>query len=83
MGGFVGIVSFPQVAAIMFIGKIANAIFSKPRYKYYTLKPTMHNYWSAVNLLVNSMAANLRILPLTISKETQENLVDSLLTVEI
>lgn len=71
IGGYVGIVSFPQVAAIMFIGKIANTIFSKPRYKYYTLKPTMHNYWSAVNLLVNSMAANLRILPLTLSPDTQ------------
>lgn len=71
IGGYVGIVSFPQVAAIMFIGKIANTIFSKPRYKYYTLKPTMHNYWSSVNLLVNSMAANLRILPLTLSPDTQ------------
>ena len=67
VGGYVSIVTFPQAAAIMFIGKIANTIFSKPRYKYYTLKPTMHNYWSCVNLLVNTIAANLKLLPAVIA----------------
>ena len=72
VGGYVGITAFPQMAAIMFIGKIANVIFSKPRYKYYTLKPTMHNYWSCVNLLVNTIAANLKLLPKLIADEDQQ-----------
>lgn len=72
IGGFVGVVTFPQVAAVMFIGKIANTIFSKPRYKYYTLKPTMHNYWSSVNILVNSMAVNLKILPTVIADKDSQ-----------
>jgi hypothetical protein len=72
IGGFVGIIAFPQVAAIMFIGKIANTMFSKPRYKFYTLKPTMHNYWSSVNLLVNSIAINLKLLPTIIADESSQ-----------
>ncbi len=31
--------------------------------KYYTLKPTMHNYWSAVTQMVNSIAATLQVVP--------------------
>lgn len=69
IGGFVGIVAFPQVAAVMFIGKIANVIFSKPRYKFYTLKPAMHSYWSAVNILVNTIAVNLKLMPSIIADE--------------
>jgi hypothetical protein len=69
VGGYVGITAFPQMAAIMFIGKIANTIFSKPRYKYYTLKPAMHNYWSCVNLLVNTIAVNLKLMPKLIADE--------------
>lgn len=72
IGGFVGIVAYPQIAAIMFIGKLANAIFTKPRYKYYTLKPTMHSYWSCVNLLVNTIAIRLKILPTVLADEKDQ-----------
>lgn len=69
IGGFVGIVAFPQVAAVMYIGKIANVLYSKPRYKFYTLKPAMHNYWSAVNNLVNTIAVNLKLMPTIIADD--------------
>lgn len=55
--------AFP-VASILFIaGKALGAVFTEPTSKYYTMKPTMHTYWRSVDTLVNSIAANMGLLP--------------------
>lgn len=74
IGGFVGIIAFPAIAALMFMSKAANIIFNKPRYKFYTFKPTMHNYWSSVNLLVNTLAINLNIMPKVLADTATQKL---------
>lgn len=56
-------VAFPAVAAFVFAGRALSWIFSRPVSKFYTMKPTMHLYWSAVNSLVNNVAINRGIFP--------------------
>lgn len=63
LGIFVAWSAFPAVCATLLVGRTINMFFTKPSSKYYTLKPTMHLYWSAVNGLVNAIATNMGILP--------------------
>lgn len=44
--------------------------------KYYTLRPTMHNYWSAVSLMVNNIAATLSIVPRIGERDHEGGLVN-------
>jgi len=57
------LVTFPQVAVLVLAGKALKALFGRSSGKFYTLKPTMHLYWSTVNTLVNTMAINRGIFP--------------------
>jgi len=57
------VVAFPAVAALVAGAQLLNWIFSRPTSKFYTLKPTMHTYWGAVNQLVNNIAINKGIFP--------------------
>lgn len=71
-GSFVLFKAFPvPVMGFLFI-KGLNWLFSRPSNKYYSLKPTMHQYWSAVNALVNIWAINRGLMPkiLKINGET-------------
>lgn len=62
-GGYVLFKAFPvPVMGFLFI-KGLNWLFSRPSNKYYSLKPTMHQYWSAVNALVNIWAINRGLMP--------------------
>lgn len=62
-GSFVLFKAFPvPVMGFLFI-KGLNWLFSRPSNKYYSLKPTMHQYWSAVNALVNIWAINRGLMP--------------------
>lgn len=67
LGNAVGTVAsfaaFPALSMTILAGRILNLFFSRPTSKFYTLKPTMHMYWSAVNMLVNTMAINRGIMP--------------------
>lgn len=53
---------FPVVAISMALGGIYNKLLNKPTSKFYTLKPTPHLYWSAVQSLVESFAINRKII---------------------
>ena len=62
-GKYVLFKAFPiPVMGFLFI-KGLNWLFSRPSNKYYSLKPTMHQYWSAVNALVNTWAINRGLMP--------------------
>ena len=64
--------TFPLISVGLFVGKLFDFFVSKPKSKFYSMKPTMHLYWSAVNQLVQAMTVNRGILPKFLaSKEKQ------------
>lgn len=56
-------VTFPVVTAFVIGSRIFSNIFSKPTSKFYTMKPTMFMYWSAVDMMVNAMNVNRGLMP--------------------
>lgn len=54
---------FPIVAVTMAMGKLYKVFTNSPQSKFYTLKPTPHLYWSAVQTIVSAMAVNRGIVP--------------------
>lgn len=56
-------VTFPVVTAFVVGSRIFSNIFSKPTSKFYTMKPTMFMYWSAVDMMVNAMNVNRGLMP--------------------
>lgn len=64
VAGTIAVISaFPAISSTIIAGKVLSAFFTKPTSKFYTLKPTMHTYWSAVNMLTNTLGVNMGILP--------------------
>lgn len=57
------VVAFPVLSAGVFAGKLLGMYFGRSTSKFYTLKPTMHLYWGAVNTILNTLAINSGILP--------------------
>lgn len=60
---------FPIVAVGMFIGAAYRFFTNKPQSKFYTLKPTPHLYWTAVQTIVNAMAVNRGIVPRSLNSK--------------
>lgn len=77
-GQFVGagalLYAFPLISVGLFLGKLYNFFISKPKSKYYSMKPTMFMYWSAVNQLVQAMAINRGILPRILASDEKQNI---------
>ncbi len=67
------IIAAPPIALGIILGKVVGSFFLRDASKFYTLKPTMHNYWSTVNVLANTIAINKGIMP-KILKENQDRL---------
>ena len=56
--------SFPVFTGFVVGSRIvANIIFNRPTSKFYTMKPTMFMYWSAVDMMVNSMMVDRGLMP--------------------
>jgi hypothetical protein len=68
IAGAVGVaVAFPAAGAII-LGNVLGSwmidlFFGKSSSKFFTMKPTMHLYWSAVSDLVNAIAVNSGVMP--------------------
>jgi len=73
-GGIGGIIAFPAIPILLLTARIVGSFFSRPTSKYYTLKPTMTNYWSTVNQLVNTLAINAGILPKVLRTDLGQNI---------
>lgn len=78
LGKAVGVLTaataFPLLAVAVVVGKAVNFFFERETSKFYTLKPTMHMYWSTVNLLVNTLLINKGILPKAMSSESNQKI---------
>lgn len=68
------VIAAPPIAITIVAGKVISSFFTRPTSKFYTMKPTMHLYWSAVNMLVNTVAINRGILPKVMNDENEQKL---------
>lgn len=55
--------AFPVLSLTILGTKLIGFFMGRKSSKYYTMKPTMYSYWSAVSMLVNTIAINKGILP--------------------
>lgn len=67
-------VAFPAIAITIVAGQVIGSFFTRPTSKFYTMKPTMHLYWSTVNLLVNTYAVNRGIFPKIMNTEDKQKI---------
>lgn len=72
-GTLAAVIAFPAIALTIVAGKAISAFFSRPTSKFYTMKPTMHLYWSTVNMLVNTLAINRGIFPKILSSDAAKS----------
>jgi hypothetical protein len=67
VAGTIGAISaFPIITLSILGSRVLNVFFKRPSSRYYNLKPAMHMYWSAVNMLVNTIGVNRGLLPRTL-----------------
>ena len=69
IGTIVFVKAFPVLGSIILIGRLLKNLFTNQTGKFYTMKPTMHLYWSTVNSLVNNIAINKGLFPRTMQAE--------------
>ena len=72
-GTYMGITRFPPIAILSLGIQAISFVVSKPTSKFYTLKPAMHVYWSAVNNLIFAWMINRGVWPKTWDKSQGEN----------
>lgn len=72
-GTYMGITRFPPIAILSLGIQAISFAVSKPTSKFYTLKPAMHVYWSAVNNLIFAWMINRGVWPKTWTKSQGEN----------
>lgn len=65
---------FPMFTIGVGAGKAAMWLFGGATSKFFTLKPSMHTYWTTVNMLVNNHAINEGIFKKILSDENDQKL---------
>lgn len=77
VGYVIGFV-IPLLSLPLFIANLSGNAYRyltlSPSSRYYYLRPTMHNYWSAVNTVFNRIAINKGVVPRVFSDETKKKL---------
>jgi hypothetical protein len=63
LGWAVGSVATIPMLPFIMTAKVIKFFLRRPASKYYSLKPTMYPYWSAVSSMVNGIAASMGIIP--------------------
>lgn len=64
LGSVAGFLLTAPIQPVIYVGRaIRYFADGKPASRWYNLKPTMHLYWGAVNNMVNTIAANMGIIP--------------------
>lgn len=69
-GRVLGFVITLPLQPIIQTGRFYKFLVGEPTSKYYFLKPTMPNYWSAVQTIANGIGVNMGIIPRVFSSET-------------
>lgn len=67
-------ICFPALTVTVGIGKAISWLMGRPTSKFFTLKPTMHLYWSTVNTLVNNHAVNVGIFKRILANDEKQRL---------
>ena len=63
LGSALMLTAFPLIAVPILIYEVADYFLFRQSARFYHMKPTMHLYWSSVNMLVNTLALNSGIYP--------------------
>lgn len=74
VGTAITAIHFPLLTVTVTAGKAITWLMGRATSKFFTLKPTMHLYWSMVNLLVNNHAVNTGIIKKVLDTEDQQQL---------
>lgn len=53
-----GLLTLPLMP-VLFLARVGRFVMNRPSSKYYTLKPTMHSYWSSLSTMVNGIWAGM------------------------
>lgn len=73
-GTAIPLIYAPAITVTIGIGKAAAWLFARPTSKFFTIKPTMHMYWSAVNSLVMNHCVNEGLVKKVLSNENEQRL---------
>ena len=68
--GFVVWCAFPLITTTIFLLKKIISFTLEHPFNYYYMEPTMHTYWTSVNLIVNQLAAELGIMAPVLMDDT-------------
>lgn len=73
-GTAIAFTSFPFLTIAVEAGKAVTWLMGRSTSRFFTLKPTMHFYWSMVNTLVNNHAVNTGIFKRVMASEEAQKL---------
>ena len=72
IGAIATFIVYPPFAIAVVAGRVLSSFFPRSSSKFYTLKPTMFTYWSAVNNLVNILAVNRGVFPRILNTQAEQ-----------